>query len=50
MSSHHYLHGIERRKQIVPVWKKEPGPNREDWVEGDYLLTDTETSYTPTSA
>ncbi len=28
--------GIDRLKQIVPVWKKEVGPNGESWVEGDY--------------
>ena len=28
----HY--GIDRLKQIVPVWKKEVGPNGEEWVEG----------------
>ena len=29
-------YGIDRLKQIVPVWKKEIGPNGEVWVEGDY--------------
>jgi len=29
-------HGIDRLKEIVPVWKKEVGPNGESWVEGDY--------------
>lgn len=29
-------YGIERLKQIVPVWKKEIGPNGEVWIEGDY--------------
>lgn len=33
----HY--GIDRLKQIVPVWKKEVGQNGEEWVEGDYLPT-----------
>ncbi len=30
-------YGIDRLKQIVPVWKKEVGPNGEEWVEGDHL-------------
>jgi molybdopterin synthase catalytic subunit len=30
----HY--GIDRLKEIVPVWKKEIGPGGEEWVEGDY--------------
>ncbi len=29
-------YGIDRLKQIVPVWKKEIGPGGETWVEGDY--------------
>lgn len=30
-------YGIDRLKEIVPVWKKEIGPNGEVWIEGDYL-------------
>ncbi len=30
-------YGIDRLKEIVPVWKKEAGPNGEKWVEGDYI-------------
>lgn len=30
-------YGIDRLKEIVPVWKKEVGPDGETWVEGDYL-------------
>jgi len=30
-------YGIDRLKQVVPVWKKEIGPNGEEWVEGDYF-------------
>jgi MoaE-MoaD fusion protein len=30
-------YGIDRLKEIVPVWKKEVGPQGEEWVEGDYL-------------
>jgi len=29
-------YGIDRLKEIVPVWKKEIGPGGEVWVEGDY--------------
>lgn len=31
----HY--GIDRLKEIVPVWKKEVGPDGEAWIEGDYV-------------
>ncbi len=30
-------YGIDRLKEIVPVWKKEVGPDGEAWVEGHYL-------------
>jgi MoaE-MoaD fusion protein len=30
-------YGIDRLKEIVPVWKKEVGLNGETWVEGDYF-------------
>ncbi len=30
-------YGIDRLKEIVPIWKKEIGPNGEAWVEGDYM-------------
>ena len=30
-------YGIDRLKEIVPVWKKEVGPNGEEWVEGGYV-------------
>ena len=29
-------YGIDRLKEIVPVWKKEVGPDGEEWVEGEY--------------
>ncbi len=29
-------YGIDRLKEIVPVWKKEVGPTGAQWVEGDY--------------
>jgi molybdopterin synthase catalytic subunit len=32
-------YGIDRLKEIVPVWKKEVGENNGDWVEGDYRPT-----------
>lgn len=30
-------YGIDRLKEIVPVWKKEVGPDGQEWVEGDYI-------------
>lgn len=32
-------YGIDRLKQIVPVWKKEVGPDAEFWVDGAYTPT-----------
>jgi molybdopterin synthase catalytic subunit/molybdopterin converting factor small subunit len=29
-------YGIDRLKEIVPVWKKEVGPQGEEWIEGEY--------------
>lgn len=29
-------YGIDRLKEIVPVWKKDIGPQGEQWVEGQY--------------
>jgi MoaE-MoaD fusion protein len=29
-------YGIDRLKEIVPVWKKEFGPQGEEWIEGEY--------------
>ncbi len=29
-------YGIDRLKEIVPVWKKEVGPDGSEWVEGSY--------------
>jgi molybdopterin synthase catalytic subunit len=29
-------YGIDRLKEIVPIWKKEIGPHGENWVEGQY--------------
>lgn len=30
-------YGIDRLKEIVPIWKKEVSPGGEYWVEGDYF-------------
>lgn len=29
-------YGIDRLKEIVPIWKKEIKPDGEEWVEGEY--------------
>jgi molybdopterin synthase catalytic subunit len=30
-------YGIDRLKEIVPIWKKEVGLDGEAWIEGEYL-------------
>lgn len=30
-------YGIDRLKEIVPIWKKEVGPTGENWVSGEYI-------------
>ena len=30
-------YGIDRLKEIVPIFKKEVGPEGEEWVEGDFI-------------
>ena len=30
-------YGIDRVKEIVPIWKKEISPDGEEWVEGEYI-------------
>lgn len=30
-------YGIDRLKEIVPIWKKEVSPDGQLWVEGDYI-------------
>ena len=30
-------YGIDRLKEIVPVWKKEVSPDNEVWIEGEYI-------------
>ena len=32
-------YGIDRLKEIVPIWKKEIGPGGEVWIEGKYIPT-----------
>lgn len=32
-------YGIDRLKEIVPIWKKEYSPDGGVWVEGDYVPT-----------
>jgi molybdopterin synthase catalytic subunit len=41
------LYGIDRFKEIVPVWKKEVGPDGSTWVEGPYQPTPSDKSSTP---
>lgn len=36
-------YGIDRLKEIVPVWKKEVGKDGASWVEGHYLPTPNDT-------
>jgi MoaE-MoaD fusion protein len=33
-------YGIDRLKEIVPIWKKEIGPDGEQWIEGKYHPTE----------
>ena len=35
-------YGIDRLKEIVPVWKQEVGPQGERWVEGHYRPTEAD--------
>ncbi len=35
-------YGINRMKEIVPIWKKEIGPCGELWIEGDYHPSPTD--------
>ncbi|MFU8772729.1 MAG: molybdenum cofactor biosynthesis protein [Anaerolineales bacterium] len=30
-------YGIDRLKEIVPIWKKEIRPSSESWIEGEYI-------------
>jgi molybdopterin converting factor subunit 1 len=40
--------GIDRIKEIVPVWKKEIGPNGEQWIEGHYTPQAKDRQKSPT--
>ena len=33
---------VDRIKEVVPVWKKEIGPNGEVWVEGHYTPAESD--------
>jgi molybdopterin synthase catalytic subunit len=35
-------YGIDRLKQIVPVWKKEVGEDESLWIGGDYWPTEAD--------
>lgn len=35
-------YGIDRLKEIVPIWKKEVGQDESVWVEGDYRPTEAD--------
>lgn len=35
-------YGIDRLKEIVPVWKKEVGPDKSIWIEGHYRPTEAD--------
>ena len=37
-------YGIDRLKQIVPVWKKETRPDGSSWIEGDYTPAEQDRS------
>ena len=34
---------INRLKEIVPIWKKEVGPDGAEWIEGDFLPSSVDT-------
>lgn len=37
-------YGIDRLKEIVPVWKKEVGPDGSTWIEGEYIPSENDRS------
>ncbi len=43
-------YGIDRLKQIVPVWKKEVGSDQSVWIEGDYRPTKADVASRATPA
>lgn len=40
-------YGIDRLKEIVPVWKKEVGADGATWIEGQYMPTPSDVSKKP---
>lgn len=42
-------YGIDRLKEIVPVWKQEIGPDGSTWVEGNYRPTPDDVSHDPST-
>jgi len=40
-------YGIDRLKEIVPVWKREIGPGGEEWIEGHYHPTPADAEEAP---
>lgn len=40
-------YGIDRLKEIVPVWKKEISADKQTWVEGHYSPTETDITNQP---
>lgn len=40
-------YGIDRLKEIVPVWKKEISTDKQTWVEGHYTPTETDVTNQP---
>lgn len=40
-------YGIDRLKEIVPIWKKEIGPHGERWIEGHYHPSPTDVARPP---
>lgn len=40
-------YGIDRLKEIVPVWKQEVGPDGQSWVEGHYYPTPQDVDRAP---
>ena len=43
-------YGIDRLKEIVPVWKREVGPQGEEWIEGHYRPVPKDVSHLPSSS
>lgn len=38
-------YGIDRLKEIVPVWKKEVGTDKSEWVEGSYFPSEADNEW-----